>query len=118
MKFYLSLKDPHLDIIEDLKKKYSISSSEDVVKKCIKSALDLQNDDLIFKPERENCEGGCFASEPHFEINIDEKDYSKLKNIFQKYDFDSYDTEEEEISKIIRCILNFVEEEPELITIQ
>ena len=116
MKINLSLKDTHLDIIDDLKEKYSISSSEEIIKRCVKSALQLQNDDFIFGSERENCKGGCFSSEPQFEIEIDEDDFNKLKKVYQNYDFSEYETEEEEISKTIRCIINFVEEEPSSIS--
>ena len=117
MKINLSLKDTHLDILDDLKKKYSVSSNEEIVKKCVKSVLQLQNDDFIFGSERENCKGGCFSSEPQFEIEIDEDDFNKLKKVYQNYDFSEYETEEEEISKTIRCIINFFEEEPDSISI-
>ncbi|PPR77377.1 MAG: hypothetical protein CFH01_01566 [Alphaproteobacteria bacterium MarineAlpha2_Bin1] len=117
MKINLSLKDTHLDIIDDLKKKYSVSSNEEIVKRCVKSALALKNDDFIFGSERENCTGGCFSSEPQFEIEIDEDIFRKLKEVYQNYDFSEYETEEEEISKTIRCIINFVDEEPNSIFI-
>tara|TARA_Y100000814_G_C12273646_1_gene382701 strand:- start:252 stop:605 length:354 start_codon:yes stop_codon:yes gene_type:complete len=117
MKFNLSLKDAHLSVIDDLKAKHSISSNEEIVKKYVKSALQLQNDDLIFGTEREQCIGGCFASEPQFEVNMDEDDFNKLKEIYQGYGFNEYGSEEEEISKTIRCIINFVEQEPDLISI-
>ena len=32
-------------------------------------------------------------------------------------EFEDYDSEEEEVSKAIRCIINFIEEEPESISI-
>ena len=117
MKINLSLKDTHLDIIDDLKKKHSISSNEEIVKRCLKSALQLQNDDFIFGSDRENCKGGCFSSEPQFEFEIDEDDFNKLKKVYQNYDFSEYETEDGEISKTIRCIINFIEEEPDLISI-
>lgn len=114
MKINLSLKDTHLDIIADLKKLHSIESDEEIVKICLKTALNLQNDDSIFGSERENCKGGCFSSEPQFEIEIDDSDFSRLKKVFENYDFSEYETEEEEVSKTIRCIINFFEEEPDL----
>ena len=48
---------------------------------------------------------------------MDDETVSKIKDIFQKYDFDDYDSEEEEISKIIRSMINFVEEEEYIKTI-
>ena len=117
MRFKLSLKSTHQSIIDDLKEKYSISSNEEVVIRSVKSAFQLQNNDLIFAPEREKCVGGCYGSEPCFEIEMDDTDYNQLKQIFKDYDFEDYDSEEEEISKTIRCIINFIEEEPESISI-
>ena len=48
---------------------------------------------------------------------MDDETVSKIKDIFQKYDFDDYDSEEEEISKIIRSMINFVDEEEDIKTI-
>ena len=48
---------------------------------------------------------------------MDDETVSKIKGIFQKYDFDDYDSEEEEISKIIRSMINFVDEEEDIKTI-
>ena len=48
---------------------------------------------------------------------MDEADSNKLRQIYKDYDFMEYGTEEEEISKTIRCILEFIEEKPDLISI-
>ena len=117
MKFQLSLKSTHQSIIDDLKNKTSISSNEDMVIKSVKSALQLKNNDMIFATEREQCVGGCYGAEPCFEIEMDENDYNELKQIYKNYDFEEYDSEEEEISKTIRCIINFIEQEPDTISI-
>ena len=109
MKFNLYLKDTHLDILDELKEKHSISSNEELVKRYVKSALSLEDRDLIFEVIREKC-SGCFSSEPQFEVDMDEEDFKKLKTIFEEYDFDTYFTDEERVSKTIRCILNFAEE--------
>jgi len=110
MKFSLFLKDTHMKVIEKLKEKHSGTSDQDIVKKYVKAAIQLNDDDLIFGSAREQCGGGCFASEPYFEIEMDEGDFNKLKSVYenQSYEFEEYDSEEEEISKTIRCILNFV----------
>ena len=47
---------------------------------------------------------------------MDENDYNELKGIYKNYDFEEYDSEEEEISKTIRCIINFIEQEPDSIS--
>ena len=49
----------------------------------------------------------CHSAEGYFFI--------QLKKIYAENDFDDYKTEEEEVSKVIRCIINFFEDEPELI---
>ncbi len=116
MKFNLYLKESHLYVLDELKEKHSISSNEELVKKYVKSALKLEDRDLIFEVVREKCMG-CYCSEPEFEVDMDDNDFEQLKKIFKDYEFFSYESEEEEVSKTIRCIINFVEEEPDLISI-
>ena len=116
MKINLSLKYSHLWVIDDLKKN-SIHSSEEIVKRIVNSALQLQDDDSIFGTVREQCGDGCFSSEPQFEIDLDDDVFIKLREIYKDYDFMEYGTEEEEISKTIRCIIKFIEEHPDLISI-
>ena len=117
MKFNLSLKYSHLWVIDDLKEKNSISSNEEIVKRCVSSALQLQDDDSIFGTIREQCGEGCFASEPQFEVDMEESDFNRLRQIYKDYDFMEYGSEEEEISKTVRCIIKFIEEKPGLISI-
>ena len=115
-KFNLNLKEPQLEALNDLKEKFSITSNKEIVNRCIKSALNLKKDDLIFSTKKEKCSGGCFASEPLFEVELTEDIFNKLKKIYTENDFDDYKTEEEEIGKVIRCIINFFEDKSDLIT--
>ena len=114
-RFILHLKEPQLETINSLKEKLSISCNKEMVNKCIKSALGLNKDNLIFSSTNEKCNGGCFASEPQFEIEMNEDIFIKLKKIYKENEFDSYKTEEEEVGKVIRCIINYFEDEPEAI---
>ena len=115
-KFNLNLKEPQLEALNDLKEKFSITSNKEMVNRCIKSALNLNKDDLIFSTIKEKCSGGCFASEPQFEVELTENIFIKLKKIYTENNFDDYRTEEEEIGKVIRCIINFFKDKPDLIT--
>ena len=114
-RFNLSLKEPHIDVIDDLKEKLSITDNNEIINKLVKSAYELKNNDLIFGTQREKCSGGCFAAEPYFEVQIEEDIFHQLKKIYKDYDFDDYKTDEEEVGKVIRCIINFFEDEPQLI---
>ena len=119
MKFTLFLKDTHMEIIEKLKQNHSDITDQSIVKRCVKSAIQLHDDDLIFGSAREQCGGGCFASEPKFVIEMDEEDFNKLQSVYrnQGFEFEEYDSEEEEISKTIRCILNFIDYQPDALSI-
>ena len=117
MNINLSLKDTHVMIIERLKEKHSIASNEETVSRYVASALHHGDLESIFGTPREQCGAGCFEAEPRFEINIEDADYDRLGKIYQDYAFQPYLTKDEEISKTIRCIFNFVEEEPDSILI-
>ena len=118
IKFNLRLKEPHLKAISDLKEKFLAKSDQEIVNKCIESALNLNKKDMIFSTVKEKCSGGCYASEPQFDIELDENTFMQLKKIYINNNFDDYKTEEERISKVIRCIINFFEDEPKLITVK
>ena len=113
--FTLNLKEPQSEVINYLKKKFSISSDKEIVIKCIKSALNMNKNDQIFSPIKEKCRGGCFASKPKFEIEINEDIFIQLQQIYTENKFDDYKTHEEEVSKVIRCIINFFKDETHLI---
>ena len=117
VKVNLSLKDSHVMIIEGLKEKHSIASSEEIVSRYVSSALRHGDLESIFGTPREQCGAGCFDAEPRFEINVEDADYERLGRIYEDYAFQPYVTKDEEISKTIRCVLNFVEEEPDSILI-
>ena len=117
MKVNLSLKDTHVMIIDKLKETHSIASNEEIVSRYVTSALHHGDLESIFGTPREQCGAGCFEAEPRFEITIDHADYDKLCKIYQDYAFQPYVTKDEEISKTIRCIFNFVEDEPDSISI-
>ena len=87
MKFQLSLKSTHESILSDLKNKSAVDSLDELVKKSVKSALELDKNDEIFGSEREQCVGGCFAATPTLELDLDDADYNKLTEIFKNYDF-------------------------------
>jgi len=117
MKVILSLKDTHISIIENLKEKNSITSNEEIVCRYVASALRHGDLESIFGTPREQCGAGCFDAEPRFEIDIEDADYDSLGKIYEEYAFQPYVTKDEEISKTIRCVLNFVEEEPDSVLI-
>ena len=50
---------------------------------------------------------------------MDEDDFNKLKDVYenQSSEFEEQDSEEEEISKTIRCILNFIDYQPDAVSI-
>ena len=43
--------------------------------------------------------------------------FIQLQKIYTTNGFDDYKTEEEKVSKVIRCIIDFFEDKPDLITI-
>ena len=82
------------------------------IHKLIHGIFELNQDDEVFGDYR--CVGDCYTTEQSVEIELDDETVSKIKGIFQKYNFDDYDSEEEEISKIIRSMINFADEEEDI----
>lgn len=56
MKFNLFLKDTHMKVIEKLKENHSGTSDQDIVKKYVKAAIQLNDDDLILDLQENSAE--------------------------------------------------------------
>ena len=93
----------------------SLENNEKTIHKLIHGIFELNQNDDVFGDYR--CVGDCYSTEQSVKIELDDETVSKIKDIFQKYDFDDYDSEEEEISKIIRSMINFADEEEGIKTI-
>ena len=108
MNLNISLKDPQKECLDKITSDLSLKNNENTIQKLIHSIFELNQNDDVFADYR--CVGDCYTTEQFVKIELDDETVSKIKGIFQKYDFDDYDSEEEEISKIIRSMINFADE--------
>jgi len=116
MKVKITLKDPQKECLDkEVTSGLSLENHEKTIHKLIHGIFELNQNDDVFGDYR--CVGDCYSTEQSVEIEFDDETVSKIKGIFQKYDFDDYDSEEEEISKIIRSMINFADEEENIKTI-
>ena len=115
MKVKITLKEPQKECLDKVKSDLSLENHEKTIHKLIHGIFELNQDDEVFGDYR--CVGDCYSTDQFVEIELDDETVSKIKGIFQKYDFDDYDSEEEEISKIIRSMINFADEEENIETI-
>ena len=115
MKVNITLKDQQKECLDKFTSDLSLENHEKTIKKLIHGIFELNQNDDVFGDYR--CVGDCYSTEQSLEIELDDETVSKIKGSFQKYDFDDYDSEEEEISKIIRSMINFADEEEDIKTI-
>ena len=115
MKVNITLKDPQKECLDKVTSDLSLENNEKTIHKLIHGIFELNQEDEVFGDLR--CVGDCYSTDQSVEIELDDETVSKIKGIFQKYDFDDYDSEEEEISKIIRSMINFADEEENIETI-
>ena len=115
MKVKITLKEPQKERLDKVKSDLSLENHEKTIHKLIHGIFELNQDDEVFGDYR--CVRDCYSTDQSVKIELDDETVSKIKDIFQKYDFDDYDSEEEEISKIIRSMINFVDEEEDIKTI-
>jgi len=60
------------------------------------------------------CIGGCFSTDGTISVEIEDEQVLKMREIFHQYDFEYYDSYEEELSKIVRSMINYVDQEVDL----
>ena len=112
MKVKITLKEPQKECLDKVKSDLSLENHEKTIHKLIHGIFELNQDDEVFGDYR--CVGDCYSTDQSVKIELDDETVSKIKDIFKKYEFDDYHSEEEEISKIIRSMINFVDEEEDI----
>jgi len=113
MKFNISLKDQQKEFLEQVVSDFSLGEIEISIQNLVKEILNQEDDnENVFGEIR--CIGGCFSTDQSIEVELEDGLISKMREIFQQYDFEEYDSEEEELSKIVRSMINYADQEGDL----
>jgi len=112
MKFNLSLKDQQKEFMDQVVSDFSLGEIEISIQSLVKEILNQDDNENVFGEIR--CVGGCYSTDQSIQVELDDELISKMREIFQQYDFEDYDSEEEELSKIVRNIINFADQEGDL----
>ena len=112
MKFNLSLKDQQKDFMDQVVNDFSLGEIEISIQSLVKEILNQDDNENVFGEIR--CVGGCYSTDQSIQVELDEELISKMSEIFQQYNFEDYDSEEEELSKIVRSIINFADQDGDL----
>ncbi|MDE0788068.1 MAG: hypothetical protein OSB06_05270 [SAR324 cluster bacterium] len=112
MKFNISLKDQQKEFLDKVVSDFSLGKIEISIQNLVKEILNQDDNENVFGEIR--CIGDCFSTDQSIEIELKDELISKMREIFQQYDFEEYDSEEEELSKIVRSMINYADQEGDL----
>jgi len=112
MELNIGIKDEQKEFVNKTANDFSLSGIEETIQLLVKEMLNKFDSQIVFGEVR--CVGECFSNDQFLKIKLEEKDIDKMKDIFLQYDFEEYDSEEEELSKVIRCIIIFADQECDL----
>jgi hypothetical protein len=113
MKFNISLKDQQKEFLDQVVNEFSLGEIEISIQNLVKEILNHDDNENVFGEIR--CVGGgCFSTDESIEVELEDELISKMREIFQQYDFEEYDSEEEELSKIVRSMINYADQEGDL----
>ncbi len=112
MKFKISLKDQQKEFLDQVVSDFSLGEIEKSIQILAKEILNQDDNENVFGEIR--CIGGCFSTDQSIEVELEDELIPKMREIFQHYDFEEYDSEEEELSKIVRSMINYADQEGDL----
>ena len=112
MKFNISLKDQQKEFLDQVVSDFSLGGIEISIQNLVKEILNQDDNENVFGEIR--CIGGCFSTDESIEVELEDELISKMREIFQQYDFEEYDSEEEELSKIVRSMINYADQDGDL----
>ena len=112
MKLNLSLKEQQKEFMDQVVSNFSLGEIEISIQYLVREILKENDNENVFGEIR--CVGGCYSVDQPIQVELDDELISKMREVFQQYDFEDYDSEEEELSKIVRSIINFADQEGDL----
>ena len=112
MKINIILKDEQKEFLDQVMNNYKLKNIEISIQSLVSEILDNHDHENVFDEIR--CIGGCFSTDETISAELGDEQVLKMKEIFQQYEFEDYDSEEEELSKIVRSIINYVDQEVDL----
>ena len=112
MELNIGIKDEQKEFLVKTVNDFSLSGIEEIIQALVKEILNKYDSKIVFEEVR--CVGECFSNDQFIKVKFDENVITKMKYIFSQYDFEDYDSELEELSKVIRCIIIFADQECDL----
>ena len=112
MKINILLKDEQKEFLDQLINDHSMKNAETSIQSLVSTILENHEHENVFGEIR--CIGGCFSTDETISVELDDEHISKMKEIFNQYEFEEYDSEEEELSKIVRSIINYADQEADI----
>ena len=112
MKISVILKDEQKEFLDQVMNDYSLKNMETSIQSLVSEILNNYDHENVFGENR--CIGGCFSTDVTISVELEDEQVLKMKKIFQQYDFEDYDSEEEELSKIVRSMINYIDQEADL----
>ena len=112
MKINIQLKDEQKDFLDQVINEHALKNTETSIQSLVSAILENHEHENVFGEIR--CIGGCFSTDETISVELEDKQVLKMKEIFQQHEFEDYDSEEEELSKIVRSMINYADQEAEL----
>ena len=112
MKINVILKDEQKEFLAQVINDYSLKNMETSIQSLVSEILNNYEHETVFGEIR--CIGGCFTTDETISVELEDEHVLKMKEIFQQFDFEDYDSDEEELSKIVRSMINYVDQEADL----
>tara|TARA_B100000579_G_scaffold410368_1_gene400217 strand:- start:622 stop:975 length:354 start_codon:yes stop_codon:yes gene_type:complete len=112
MKINVILKDEQKEFLDQIINDHSLKNAETSIQSMVSKILEKNDNENVFGEIR--CIGGCFSTDQTIPVELENEQVLKMKEIFKQYDFEVYNSEDEELSKIVRSIINYMDQEADL----
>jgi len=112
MKINIILKDEQKEFLDQVMNDYSLKNMETSIQSLVSEILNNYDHENVFGEIR--CIGGCFSTDETISVELEDDQVLKMKEIFQHHEFEDYDSEDDELSKIVRSMINYADQEADL----
>ena len=98
MELNIGIKEEQEEFLKQTMNEYSKDGIEKIIQVLSKEIIEKFDKKIVFGEIR--CVGSCFSNDKFIKVELDDDLISKMKDIFNQYDFEDYDSEEEELKSL------------------
>lgn len=109
MPIEVMIKEPHKEYLDEVVGEHGLSGNQEAINLLVTFASKddpAANEDFF----EYRCIGGCYENDVPVSMDVSADAVAYLKRMIEQFDLEEYDSEDLQLGKAVRCLINYADE--------